>query len=239
MGFGYLLIGYIVAFLFSISNIYFFADVIGGVVMLIAFTKLGWHQKNFLRALWADMVYLLLCFARAVLMLLRVIESDSAPATAASVAILLSSLVLHVFLLAGIYHLAVKVEVEKEARRARRNLLLIFTYYPMVIILSLLSPWIPEKAAPWLSLAVFLYGAFVVLSNTYLIYCCYCRIVVRGEEQKETPPSRFAWLNRWNEKADSLLDGAYRTMSKKKTEEPKEQEAGYLRVKRKKKKGRK
>ena len=60
MGFGYVLIGYIVTFLFSLSNVYFFADIIGAVLMMIGLSRLSSYGKNFYRAMQVDIVFLIL-----------------------------------------------------------------------------------------------------------------------------------------------------------------------------------
>jgi hypothetical protein len=224
---------------FSVSNVYFFADVIGGVVMLLAFSKLGWYQKNFLRALWTDVVYMLLCLTRAVLSFFGMLESGSLWANVLSVAVMLASLLLHVFLLAGIYHLANQVELEKEPKRARRNLILILTYYPVYIIAFLTAQIFGETFSHIASIILLIYGAAVIVLNALLIHSCYCRICESDTLTAPRKPSRFAWLDRWNEKADSLLEGAYgrRAAGAKTDGEP--AEPGRQRVKRKKKKGRK
>lgn len=240
MGFGYLLIGYILAFAFSLSNGYYFLDVIGATVMLVGLLRLAPHGKNFLRALWADMAYLLISIARAVLLLLhRMPESGALPILFALL-YAVGALALHFFLLAGIYYLAEQVELPKEMRHARRNLAMIFVYYCLHMIAYLLAPSLGD-AGNILSLCILLFGIVVILLNVLLIHGCYCRICLAGQEKGERPRSRYEWLNRFRDKTDAMFDNAYLRKPKAKNTEvpPEPPEPGYLRVKRKKNQKRK
>lgn len=240
MGFGYLLIGYFMAFAFSIANVYFFFDIIGGAVMLIGLSKLAPHGRNFLRAMWADIAYVLLCIARVVLLLLGVLPPEGLALTLIGVLIAVVSLALQFFILAGIYFLSGQVELEKEQNRAKRNILFIFLYYLSYIIAYFLTPYL-GLMANFVSLAVTVLGFVVLFLNLLLIHSCYCRICLKGQEDGARTPSRFAFVNRFNEKTDAMFDGAYLRTKKEKPEDGDkvEQEPGYLRVKRKKKSRRK
>ena len=234
MGFGYLLIGYIITFLFSLSNVYFFADIIGSVLMMIGLSKLAGHGKNFLRAMQVDVLFLVLCFARALLMMFRVITGEGILATSMTVAIAAVGLVLQFFIFAGIHYLAIDVELEKESMRAKRSILLVFTYYILHITVLLIGPALGNTVGNIAALCVFLYGLIALIYNTVLIHSCYCRICLKGQEHGERVQSKYEWVNRWNEKTDSILDNAY--MRKKSPEKESEGEPGYMRVKRKKNK---
>lgn len=240
MGFGYLLIGYFMAFAFSIANVYFFFDIIGGAVMLIGLSKLAPHGRNFLRAMWVDIAYVLLCLARVVLLLLGVLPPEGIAVTLIGVLIAVVSLALQFFILAGVYFLAGQVELEKEQNHARRNILFVFLYYLSYIVAYFLTPYL-GLIANFVSLAVTVFGFVVLILNLLLIHSCYCRICLKGQEDGARTPSRFAFVNRFNEKADAMFDGAYLRPKKEKTadEEKPAEEPGYLRVKRKKKSRRK
>ena len=233
MGFGYLLIGYIFTFLFSLSNVYFFADIIGTILMMIGLSKLSWHGKNFLRAMQVDILLLVLCFARALLMIFRVITGEGILATVMTVAIAAAGLVLQFFIFAGIHYLAMDVELEKESRQAKRSILLVFTYYILYIAVLLVGPALGNTVGNIAALCIFLYGLIALLCNTVLIHSCYCRICLKGQEHGERTRSKYEWVNRWNEKTDSILDNAY---MRKKSPDEKSEEPGYMRVKRKKNK---
>jgi hypothetical protein len=234
VGFGYLLIGYIFTFLFSLSNVYFFADIIGTILMMIGLSKLSWHGKNFLRAMQVDILLLVLCFARALLMIFRIITGEGILATAMTVAIAAVGLVLQFFIFAGIHYLAMDVELEKESIRAKRSILLVFTYYILHIAVLLIGPALGNTVGNIAALCIFLYGLIALLFNTVLIHSCYCRICLKGQENGERTRSKYEWVNRWNEKTDSILDNAY--MRKKSPEKESEEDPGYMRVKRKKNK---
>ncbi|MBQ1976461.1 MAG: hypothetical protein II227_03370 [Clostridia bacterium] len=157
MGFGYLLIGYIFTFLFSLSNVYFFADIIGTILMMIGLSKLSWHGKNFLRAMQVDILLLVLCFARALLMIFRIITGEGILATAMTVAIAAVGLVLQFFIFAGIHYLAMDVELEKESIRAKRSILLVFTYYILHIAVLLIGPALGNTVGNIAALCIFVY----------------------------------------------------------------------------------
>ena len=240
MGFGYLLIGYFMAFAFSIANVYFFFDVIGGAVMLVGLSRLAPHGRNFLRAMWVDIAYTVLCLARVVLLLLGVLPTEGIAVTLIGIGIAGASLVLQFFILAGIFFLAGQVELEKEQNRAKRNILFTFLYYLAYIAVYFLTPYL-GVIANFVSLAVTVFGFVVLFVNLLLIHSCYCRICLKGQEDGARAPSRFAFVNRFNEKADAVFDGAYLRPKKEKApeDEKKPEEPGYLRVKRKKKSRRK
>ena len=240
MGFGYLLIGYILTFAFSLSNGYYFLDVIGATVMLVGLLRLAQYGKNFLRALWADMAYLLISLSRAILLLMHLMPESGALPTAFSLMYALGALVLHFFLLAGIYYIAGQVELEKEKQHARRNIALMLVYYCLHMIACLIAPLL-GNAGNILSLAILVLGIVVILLNVVLIHACYCRICLVGQEKGERPRSRYEWLNRFRDKTDAIFDNAYLRKPKEseKKAEPETPEPGYLRVKRKKNQKRK
>ena len=232
MGFGYLLIGYIITFLFSLSNVYFFADIIGSVLMMIGLSKLAGHGKNFLRAMQVDIVFLLLCFTRALLMMLRVITGEGFLATALAVGIAAVGLVLQFFIFAGIHYLAMEVELEKEAARAKRSIFLVVTYYLFHMAVLLIGPALGNTVGNIAALCVVLYGLAAMLYSIFLLHSCYCRICLKGQEHGERTPSKHEWINRLNEKTDAVMDNAF--LRKKTPESDRAEEPGYLRVKRKK-----
>jgi hypothetical protein len=100
MGFGYVLVGYILAFVFSLGSVYFFQDILGALVMLVGLSQLAQYGKNFLRAMWVDIAYLLISFGRAMLMMFDRISSEDIAATIFGISIPAVSLVLHFFLFA-------------------------------------------------------------------------------------------------------------------------------------------
>lgn len=234
MGFGYLLVGYILAFVFSLGSVYFFQDILGALVMLVGLSQLAQHGTNFLRAMWVDIAYLLISFGRAMLMMLDIMKAESVWATVFGLLIPAVSLVLQFFLFAGIYYLAQQVELEKEAQKAKGTLVRIFSYYILHIIAYLVTPFLGNAAGNITGLLVTVYGLVVLIMNVVLLHSCYCRICLKGQENGERTLSRYEWLNKLNEKTDKMLDGAFLRPEKKKEKNSEVPEPGYLRVKRKK-----
>ncbi len=243
MGFGYLLIGYFLALAFSLANVYFFFDIIGGAVMLVGLSKLAAHGKNFYRALLLDVAYILLCLVRTALPMLGILRTESIWFYVIVFAITLLTFVLQFFILAAIYYIAKQVSLENEMNKAVRNIkfLLLYGIPYVVCLLSSLIGLDLGLIGNIVFIASVIFGYVVLFMNLLLIHSCYCRICLAGQESGERPQSRFAWLNRFHEKTDKLFDSAY--LRQKKQDAPSAEaeaaEPGYRRVKRKKKSKRK
>lgn len=238
MGFGYLLIGYILAFVMSLSNLYLFTDIIGGIVMLMGLSALSNHGKNFLRAMWADMAYMVISAARVILMMLKMLEEGSVLSYVFGVLIPVAALILQFFIFAGIHYLAAEVELPNESVKARNCIRRLLSYYILYIIAYILVPYLDNMLGNIIGLAVTVYGLVVIVLCIVLIHSCYCRICLKGQEHGERTQSKHEWLNKWNEKTDKMFDGAFLRVKKEsraqKEESKEEPEPGYLRVKRKK-----
>ena len=189
-----------------------------------------------------DILYIVLCLTRVSLALFRLVDAESWIHTALGIAVALVTLLLQFFILAGIYYIAGVAEAEKEQNSARRCILYILIYYFLYIALYVLAP-VLGVIANFASLALMVFGFVVLFMHLALIYSCYCRICLEGQESGARPVSQYAFVNRFHEKWDKIFDGAY---LRKKEEKPvteakaaEEQEPGYLRVKRKKKSRRK
>ena len=236
MGFGYLLVGYILAFIFTLGNVYFFQDIIGALVMLVGLSKLAMFQKNFLRAMWCDIIYLMVSTARALLMMFKIMQAEGILVTVFSVLTPLASLVMQFFLFAGIFYLAKEVEMEKESLRAKGSLMRILSYYGLHIIAVLITPFLGNTVGNITGLLVMIFGLVMLIMNVSLIFSCYCGMCLKGEENGARTQSKYEWVNRFNDKTDKMFDGAFlRQPKEKKEKETVEAEPGYLRVKRKKK----
>ncbi len=237
MGFGYLLIGYIAAFAFSFSQAAIFFDIIGGAVMLVGLSKLALHGKNFFRAMCLDLAYILLCLGRTALFMLGIMKEGGILYYAFGIGIAIVSLLLQFFLLAAIYYIAEMVELDEEMGKARRNIKFTLLYYFAYVASFAAVPLLGPFYSNIISRVVIVFGFVVLFLNAVLIHSCYCRICLKGQESGERPPSRFAWVNKLNDKADALFDSAYLRKKKEKNKEAPEEEElepGYRRVKRKK-----
>ena len=79
MGFGLLILGYFLTFAFTISQAYFFADVIGALVLLYAFTKLSEYNLHFRSAAVAGIVFTLLALAGGLMISMHMLTSEGIP----------------------------------------------------------------------------------------------------------------------------------------------------------------
>ena len=101
MGFGILLIGYFVTFAFSISSYYFFADIIGILIMLYAFSKLSRFNLYFVDAMVPGLVYLVLCAVNAAAMMFKLYPMDGTADLVVDILKTAAACVMHVFIFLG------------------------------------------------------------------------------------------------------------------------------------------
>ena len=85
MGFGILFFGYFVMFAFSISQMYFFADIIGAVISIFAFSKLSEYNKYYKNAMIAALVFAVFCMVNAASMMFRIYPSTGTADTAVDI----------------------------------------------------------------------------------------------------------------------------------------------------------
>ena len=143
MGFGLLIFGYFLTFTFTISQAYFFADVIGALVMLSAFTKLSEYNRHFRSAAAAGVGFTLLALVSGVLLSMHMLEDGGTVDILLDAAKAVTALVLHVFMLSGTRGIAQGADCEKLAQRAQRNLVMICTYYVLYFVTLLVSLFAP------------------------------------------------------------------------------------------------
>ena len=79
MGFGILFVGYALAIGSTYYGTYFFGDVIGGVIMLLAFLKLRQYERSFVASAAASAGYSLICGASAVMALMGYADESISP----------------------------------------------------------------------------------------------------------------------------------------------------------------
>ncbi len=240
MGFGTLIFGYFAMFAFSLAPAYFFADVIGALITIFAFQKLAKYNRWFVYAMGATLGFLLLCGVSAGSLMFSWYDAAGAVDRIVDVAKEITSCLLHVFMFLGIRGIAGGAENPKLVKKAGRNFVLTMVYFAGAAALLLLGDLLGEYA-PYVSVYWLLYWAVCLILNLALIYSCFGTLCPAEEDENAPPkPSRFAFINKLNEKFDAIEENkkAYREQSMRQALEEAEKRAAEKEKKRSRKKKR-
>lgn len=197
MGFGLLFIGYFFLMSLPINGIDILPDIVGYLIMLHSLTLIISHcpkNNGFIRArliLLPTAVLSIAIFgcqlAAASGMLNEALEKYFANPVKSLYTIAIGAF--HVFLLLGIYQLAHEVELNKLANRSRRIIVLTAVYYLLEIISLLgITKTIaaltsnPDRVISYINVSVYAIGNIWLLSAWALIFTCYMRICLEGDE---------------------------------------------------------
>ncbi len=227
MGFGTLVFGYFTMFAFSLAPAYFFADVIGALIAIFAFQKLAEYNRWFVYAMGASLGFLVLCGVSAGSLMFNWYDPAGTVDGVVDVSKEVASCLLHVFMFFGIRGIAGGAENPKLVKKADRNFILTMVYYIGAAVLLLFSEALGEYAS-YAGLYLLLYWAVCVVLNLVLIYRCFGTLCPADEDENAPPkPSRFAFINKLNEKFDAIEESkrAYREESMQKALEEAEKRA--------------
>lgn len=214
MGFGLLLFGYFLTFAFTISEAYFFADVIGALVMLYAFTKLAEYNRYFRGAAVSGVVFTILALCAGVLLSLHRLENGGMLDTALDIAKAVSALGMHICILLGTRGIATGAECPGLAEKALRNLVMSITYYVLYFGTILLSVFIPDVIS-YVSLLVYLYFWACIIVNVLLFHSCFGMLYPAEGDPMENRRSKIPLLNKISDAFDKVEEKktAYRKQS--------------------------
>lgn len=203
MGFGILFFGYFVMFAFSISQMYFFADIIGAVISIFAFSKLSEYNKYYKKAMVAALVFAGFCMVNAASMMFHVYPSTGTADTVVDILKAAASAIMHVFIFLGARGLSLGAGAEKLVKNSERNLKLTSVYYASYIIISIIRPYIGE-AVDYFNMLLLVLWLVCLIVNLVFIYKCYAVLCPADEDEKEVKRSRFAIINKINDKMDEF-----------------------------------
>ena len=214
MGFGVLFFGY----LLNLSIFKQFTDVMCFLLILYALLKLYRFNRGFKQAMYSCIPLVIFGFAYfvyGICDLLGIIQLVSIPENNVSIATsyyaLISGvlqIVLYTRLLSGIQEIGRETGVPVIEFKAARNRFLTFIYY----IPYIFTEWQFEfgstlgKIAGYAFLPVLIFGVIYHVMNLSLIHNCYVWICLEGEEDMQRKKSRFAFINKLNEKEDKIHD---------------------------------
>lgn len=205
MGFGILILGYFLAYAFSISSVYFFADIIGTAIIILAFSKLAQYNRYFVGAMGFALGFLVLCALGASSLMFDLYDATGVVSQIVGLLKHLASAGLHVLMFFGIRGISLGAESKKLAHRAMRNLGITSVYYVSCVILGIVALFVPTgEVITYMNGVLYLYSIVCLILNLVLIYSCFGTLCPADEDENEVKKSRFALINKIDEKMDSF-----------------------------------
>ncbi len=217
MGFGYLFLGYLTAFLLKLTangiRIGAVALVLGYALMAAGLFKLRRYQARFTAALWVLLPLSLLAVYELAkmfcdLFLWNPFWINETVTAVVSWLTLLLILLFHAALLSAIRVLAMEVGLPKLAAAAVRNLLFFGLYVVFYVLINV--PGL-DSARPYLIICATVVNVSYLLLNLLLLLSCMKNICPEGEE--EQPKHRYRWnfLNKIGDKFSETQERAVET----------------------------
>ncbi len=208
MGFGLLLIGYIISHVVSIGfgTYTFAATLIGGFVMFLGLSELRRYAPTFVYAIIADTL-LLICSFYGVLVWIETQFFFEIGILSLGLekffdwAQIIITLVFNLTLLYGIADLSRRVDYSDTRIKAYRNMIFVLMFNALQILLALPVSWLDSSRAGLMILLLILQILYTVI-NCALIFKCYAMICPEGQEDMQRKPSRFEFINKWNKIKD-------------------------------------
>ncbi len=202
MGFGYLLLGYVIAFVIYITaaalGVGSLALLLGYSLMLYGLWSLTRYQRAFAAAKWMTIPLILtaLYFAIGDACTLFLWQNPIAPSVKSAVEWGAFALIVifHFFMLYGIRMIATDVGLPKTATLAASNTMAVGLYAVLYLVGNM--PFVGESIRPYLTLSVTLFNLVFIISDIVLLLQCAKNICAEGDEDMPDRPSRFAWINR-------------------------------------------
>ena len=226
MGFGTLFIGY---FLLLNLTYYGFTDLIAAAVMLLGLYKLSKVNRYFFASMIAAIVFLVFSFGEFGIATYEIFMKPINSPNLISLMSIMRSLtigMLTVLILRGIEDVAKEVDIEDLPTKASRLIIITGVTYSAWIILE--SPLaLDNYVLGVLSLITILATIALLIVNLTIIYSCYMRICMPGDEKIGDKPSKFAFVNE------------YRARKAERDKEAAEKRAELLKQRSAKKKGQK
>lgn len=213
MGFGYLLIGYLVTYLISITA---GAVGVGSVTLLIGAALMFWGLRGLCRFDNAFGVAKWLTLAVFALGLLRLWQDFFSGWIAANAAVdavvdavvmwadFAVTLLFHLAMLYGIRVLAMQVELKKHASHAMYNTVGVGIWGALFLLCNM--PALGQDLLPYLGFSVTLFNLVYLISDIVLLLRCLKDICAEGDEEVAPKHSRFAWLDRIGDSYNKTID---------------------------------
>lgn len=190
-------------FAFSISQVYFFMDIIGSVVVIYAFSKLSEYNRYFVYSMWGCLAFLGLCAVNAASLMFDLYDPAGNIALAVNIAKAAAACAMHIPMFLGTRGISLGADSAKLVRNAECNLTLTMIYYVLYLVVLAASPLLGD-ATQYVSTVVYLYNIVCIFLNLVLFYKCFGILCPADEDENEKKRSRFAIINKISDKVDSI-----------------------------------
>jgi hypothetical protein len=237
MGFGYLFIGYLLAFNFTYRT---YTDIFSVLLMLLGLSTLKRYAKGFSRAFYAGIPFLAVSFASFTVSIGQLLGLFSVPLELSSFFAVSAPILQAVFLfltLLGVSEISRETDIPVLDARALRNRIFTPPFYGLAVLLNTRDLFAYTNEVVWVfALAYMLFGLLYTFLNAKLFFECYMWICLEGDESMERKPSRFALINKLNEISDRLDE---KTLARKERERREREARRARRAEQKNKEGKK
>lgn len=184
MGFGVLFFGYFLAFGFSLSKVYFFADIIGAVIMLFAFTRLAQYNTYYKASFGVGVGFILLCGVSAARVVMPIYPSGGAIDICVSGLKLAAACVMLVITFLGAGGISGGAGEERLVRASQRQITLTAVYYVLALGMLAVSGFLGNAAA-YVGFVLLVYYYFVFVTNLVFVYKCFATLCPADEDEKK------------------------------------------------------
>ena len=194
MGFGILFFGYFLAFGFSLSKVYFFADIIGTLIMLYAFTRLTQYNTYYKSAFGVGVSFILLCGGSAVSIVKPIYESEGTVALCVNGLKLVMACVMLVIVFLGARGISGGAGDERLVKNAERQIVMTAVYYVVALGVLAVSPFLDDATA-YVSFVLLIYYYVMFVLNLVCIYKCFATLCPADEDENETSDYSYSSSN--------------------------------------------
>ena len=215
MGFGFLLIGYVFAFLATVGlGPYVFGGIIvGSVLMFIGLKELKKYDPVFFYA-YSCNICLFAC--GLLLALVWAIESFTTVdisifSTIVSSLKLAFCLLFDISMLYGIADLSRRVDYPETRQKAYRNMIFVGVFNALQLLVFLPIGFIQNSKGFLMALLLIIQLIYTAV-NALLIFKCYVMICPEGQEDMPRKKSKFAFINKFREIRDAKDEKAMEEM---------------------------
>ena len=242
MGFGLLLCGYFILTMMSVgmADYAFAAYLIGGVVTYMAAQRLKDYNPRFLWTAITAIVYVVLSLYGGLTFventfLLGVVPVGGVFSRVASIVLTVAEISLHASILWSVLELGIELSIEKIKVQSVRDMILTGLWAIATVVL-ILFPRVAEYENQTITKLVFLFQLICYVLNAWLLYSCFVNICPAGEENgAPRKRSRFAFVNKINDKLDAKAAKALQESLDYQAEKQREREERRMSKKQKKK----
>lgn len=214
MGFGPLLIGYLITYIVTLGlgNYLFAGMLIGGFVMFLGLCELRKYAPSFLYAIIANVLLILCSFLEAAAyiddaFLLGLGLYNGFISDIFAWIELVVYLIFNLTLLYGIADLSRRVEFPETRQKAYRNMVFVVLYNVFHLLINIPNSIFSQDKGFFLTLLM-IFQLIYAFINLALIFKCYAMICPEGEEEMQRKPSRFEFVNKMRQKQDEREQAA-------------------------------